>query len=303
VIADERTPPRIKALLSEIPEIKKFGEENGLKPTRNYQDYVQLDRSSVVYVVSACAPLKFESKEWSFPIVGTFPYLGFFDKEKGRDYAKELKAQGWDVDFRGASAFSSLGWFRDPVMSSMIPEGNEAYGELVNVVLHESTHATLYISGQAFFNESLANFVADKLTMLYIPRHKGSDAVELSAYQKMNEDYVKSEKGLHEAYLKLDELYHSNKSDEDKLAEKKKILEAAQTDLGWKREITNATLVQHKEYNEGTTAFESVYQACGSDTRKFLKVLSQINGDSFSKSQQNDLDPVLLPFVEKCRKS
>jgi predicted aminopeptidase len=300
VIADERTPPRIKALLAEIPEIKKFGEANGLRPTKNYQEYVQLDRSSVVYVVSACKPLKFESKEWSFPIVGRFPYLGFFDLKMGRELAKQLKAEGWDVDFRGASAFSTLGWFRDPVMSTMIPEGNEAYGELVNVVLHESTHATLYIAGQAYFNESLANFVADKLTEKYIPAHKGPDSVELTAYEKMNTDYAKMEKDMHLAYEKLDELYKSSDSDEVKLEKKKKILDDLQAGLGWKRELTNATLIQHKEYNEGTPAFESVYKACGSDTRKFLQVLSQINGDSFSKNQQNDLEPVLMPFVGKC---
>jgi predicted aminopeptidase len=303
VIKDERTPPRIKALLSEIPEIKKFGEASGLKPTKNYQEYVQLDRSAVVYVVSACKPLKFESKEWSFPIVGQFPYLGYFNRDMGKKYAEELKGEGWDVDFRGAAAFSTLGWFRDPVMSTMIPEGNEAYGELVNVVLHESTHATLYIAGQAYFNESLANFVADKLTEKYIPIHKGADSVELSAYEKSNQDYAKMEKEMHEAYEKLDALYKSDKTDEAKLAEKKQILDTLQTDLGWKRELTNATLIQHKEYNEGTPAFESVYKACGSDTRKFLKVLSELNEKSFSKSQQQDLDSVLMPFVQKCAQS
>jgi predicted aminopeptidase len=303
VIKDERTPPRIKALLSEIPEIKKFGEASGLKPTKNYQEYVQLDRSAVVYVVSACKPLKFESKEWSFPIVGQFPYLGYFNRDMGRKYADELKGEGWDVDFRGAAAFSTLGWFRDPVMSTMIPEGNEAYGELVNVVLHESTHATLYIAGQAYFNESLANFVADKLTEKYIPLHKGADSVELSAYEKANQDYAKMEKEMHEAYEKLDALYKSDQTDEAKLAEKKKILVALQADLGWKRELTNATLIQHKEYNEGTPAFESVYKACGSDTRKFLTVLSELSQKSFSKSQQQDLDSVLMPFVKKCAQS
>jgi predicted aminopeptidase len=303
VIKDERTPPRIKALLSEIPEIKKFGEASGLKPTKNYQEYVQLDRSAVVYVVSACKPLKFESKEWSFPIVGQFPYLGYFNRDMGHKYAEELKAEGWDVDFRGAAAFSTLGWFRDPVMSTMIPEGDEAYGELVNVVLHESTHATLYIAGQAYFNESLANFVADKLTEKYIPLHKGPSSAEQSAYEKSNQDYAKMEKEMHEAYEKLDALYKSDQTDEAKLTEKKKILDALQADLGWKRELSNATLIQHKEYNEGTPAFESVYKACGSDNRKFLKVLSELNEKSFSKSQQQDLDSVLLPFVQRCAQS
>ncbi|HUP58452.1 MAG TPA: aminopeptidase, partial [Bdellovibrionota bacterium] len=126
VLESERVQPRIKRLLSEIPAIKKYGEGNGVKATHNYTEYVQLDRAAAVWVVSACEPLKFVSKEWSFPIVGRFPYLGWFDLDGARGLASELKKEGWDVDLRGARAFSTLGWFKDPVVSSMIPEGNEA---------------------------------------------------------------------------------------------------------------------------------------------------------------------------------
>jgi predicted aminopeptidase len=300
VIKDEKTPTRIKLLLAEIPSIKKYGEANGLKPTKNYQDYVQLDRNSAVYVVSACEPLKFQSKEWGFPIVGKFPYLGFFKLDMAKDYAKDLKAEGLDVDLRGASAYSTLGWFRDPILSSMIPEGDQAYGELVNVVLHESVHATLYIGGQAYFNESLAVFVADKLTVKYITEHKGPDSPQLNAYVKGNTQYEDNDKYLHGVYEKLDALYKSPQTDAEKLEEKKKILDEAQTKLQWKREINNATLIQFKEYSEGMGAFETVYKACGSDTERFLKVLSSLNGASFSKSQQSDLDPVLLPLAPRC---
>src|SRR5205814_2292022 len=97
-----------------------------------------------VWVVSACEPLRFHSKEWGFLFVGSFPYLGWFDLENARRFRDELRAEGWDADLRGAAAYSTLGYFRDAVLSSMIPEGDEALGELVNVVLHESVHATLY---------------------------------------------------------------------------------------------------------------------------------------------------------------
>jgi predicted aminopeptidase len=300
VIKDGRTPTRIRLLLAEIPSIKAFGEANGLKPTKNYQDYVQLDRSAAVYVVSASEPLKFESKEWGFPIVGKFPYLGFFDLGMAKDYAKELKGEGLDVDLRGARAYSTLGWFRDPILSSMIPPGDEAYGELVNVVLHESTHATVYIAGQAYFNESLASFVADHLTPIYISVHKGPHSPELAAYEKSEHDSQEAEKLLHDAYEELDKLYKSPRPDTEKLAEKKKILQALQTKLGWKRGITNAALIQYKEYNEGTPDFERVYNACGKDWRRFIDTLTQLNENSFSKSQQNDLGAVLGPL--RCKK-
>jgi len=300
VIKDERTPTRIKLLLAEIPSIKKFGEENGLKPTRNYQDYVQLDRNAAVYVVSACAPLKFESKEWGFPIVGKFPYLGYFDLPMAKENTAELKKEGWDVDLRGARAYSTLGWFRDPVLSTMIPEGDEAFGDLANVVIHESVHATLYIAGQAYFNESLANFVAGRLAPVYIAEKKGADSPELLAYDKSEKDSEIAEKLLFDAYGRLAKLYDSSIPDEEKLEEKKKIYTELQTKLGWKRDITNATLVQFKEYNEGTPAFDAVYKACGSDWKKFMKVLSELKPESFAKSQQSDLDSILLPKAQRC---
>src|SRR4029078_3952588 len=132
------------------------------------------DRPAAVWVVSACEQLRFRSKEWHFPIVGSFPYLGWFDLEQAKAFADELRAESWDVDVRGAHAYSTLGWFRDAVLSTMIPEGKEALGELVNVVLHESVHATVYIEGQAFFNESIASFIADRLTDHYLIQTRGN---------------------------------------------------------------------------------------------------------------------------------
>ena len=140
VIASPRTPPRLRAMLSEIPRLKAFGEENGLRPTSNYEEYVQLRREAAVYVVSACEPLRFHSLTWSFPIAGDYPYLGWFNRASARDYARRLEGEGWDVDLRGASAYSTLGFFADPVLSTMISARADALGELAEVVLHESAH-------------------------------------------------------------------------------------------------------------------------------------------------------------------
>jgi predicted aminopeptidase len=300
VLKDPRVPTRIKALLAEISEIKAFGESQGLKPTTNYQEYVQLDRSAVVYSVSAAKPLKFEPKIWSFLLVGSFPYLGWFDLDGAKKYAQGLKDEGWDVDLRGVRAYSTLGWFRDAVLSTMIPEGDEARGELVNVVIHESVHATLYISGQSNFNESLANFVANDLTPIYLKQKSGPDSPELLAYLHADEQGIENEKQLHEAYVRLDEIYRSSRPDEEKLAEKHEILSGLQEKLKWKREINNATLIQFKTYNTGTPEFGEVLKACGGDIKRFMGVMSTLKSSSFSKSQQDDLASVLLPLVKKC---
>lgn len=301
VLRDEKTPPRIRKLLAEIPAVKSFGEESGLKPTKNYTEYVKLDRPAAVFVVSACERLRFKAKEWSFPVVGSFPYLGWYDIGDARRFAAELSAEGWDVDVRGAPAYSTLGWFRDAVLSSMIPEGDEALGELVNVILHESVHATLYISGQSFFDESLASFVADRLTPRYLKNLRAPGAGETEeekAYLRAVDWGEKRRRRLHEAYEELSKLYASSVSDDEKLTRKNRILSGLREELKIKREISNATLMQYKTYNTGEKEFEGLYAACGGDWRRFfarLRALEQKG--AFGKEQQEDLRSVLGPLA------
>lgn len=298
VLKDERTPPRIRALLAEVEPIKRFGESQGLRPTPNYRDYVKLDRPAVVWVVTASEPLRFKAKEWSFPIVGSFPYLGWFDLPDARAYASKLAHQGYDVDVRGAGAYSTLGWFSDPVLSTMIPPGEEALGELVNVILHESTHATVYINGQSYFDESLANFVADRMTPQYLKARHGEDKAALSAYLGAERDYGEAEQALHGAYEKLEKLYASPLSDQEKLEEKRRYLSELRRKLGFRRDINNATLIQYRTYNAGAKGFEALYQACGGDWRRFLRSVSRLKPGSFSMPQQESLGPVLRPLIE-----
>lgn len=293
VLRDERTPPRIRQFLSQVPAIKAFGESQGLKATKNYSEYVQLDRPVANWVVSACESLRFKSVAWSFPVVGSFPYLGWFDLDDARKFARELKSQGYDVDLRGALAYSTLGWFKDPVMSSMITVGDEAIGELVNVILHESVHATIYINDEAYFNESVASFIADRLTPIYLEKNYGSASKELKAYLASEIESRKREKLLHDAYVTLDRLYSSTQPDSEKKAEKARILTELQAKLGARREINNATLVQFRTYGTGTNEFEELLKSCHGDWKLFLRKLLTLKQDSFSKSHQEDLKPVL----------
>lgn len=288
VIADPKTPPRLARLLQEVPKVKAFGESQGLKPTRNYEEYVALNRPAAVWVVSACEKLKFVSKEWTFPIAGRFPYLGWFDLKAGQEYASELEKEGWDVDVRPAGAFSTLGWFRDPILSSMMSEGEEALGDLVNVILHESVHATFYIDGQAYFNESLASFVADRLVLLYLQGQTAS----LASYTQDQEQGLKRLKLYREAYQALATLYEQSLPDAQKLAQKDEILTRLMKDLGAKRKLTNAALVQFKTYATGEEEFARVLKDAG-HWPGFWKRIMTLNEKSFLRPQQEDLGVVL----------
>lgn len=303
VVRDERVSARTRGFLREVPAMKRFGEAHGLRPTANYSSYVQLERPAVVWVVSASEPLRFKSKVWGFPVVGDFPYLGWFDRAEADTFADALrKEEALDVDVRGASAYSTLGWFQDSLLSTMISSGDEALGELVNVVLHESVHATLHIPGQAMFNESLASFVADRLTLSYLEGTRGAGSSERAAYEQAETASAARAQRLREAYRKLDALYRSELADAKKREEKEAILAALQSELRLRRPINNATLVQYKTYATGEAELEALHRACGGGYARFMEALSGLRPESFSRPHQEDFGPVLEPLVKAgCR--
>jgi len=294
VVKDPETPPRVQRLLSLVPEMKAFGESRGLKPTDNYGRYSDLNRPAAVWVVQACRPLAFEPKRWSFPIAGTVPYLGFFDERAARAYAEDLRrSEDLDVDVRGAGAYSTLGWFRDPVLSTMIGDGADALGWLANTVLHESVHATLYIPGQSSFNESLASFVADKLTAVWLSSPGVAKAGELQAYTEAHAAGARRVRRLHRAYEELDAVYESQASDAEKQARKGELLAELKAELKTKRDYNNATLAGYRTYDTGGPAFERLLERSGGDLAALLEAVKTLEPSSFPQPQMEDFSPVI----------
>ncbi len=276
VVADERISPRIRSLLGRVPEVKAFGEKKGLKPTSNYQEFVALDRPAVVWVVSAAPEFSFEPMKWSFPVAGEFSYLGFFSRERADAYASQLRSLGgWDVDVRGASAYSTLGWFRDPVLSTMISDGEEAWGELVELVLHESVHATVFVPNQSEFNESLAQFSGEQLAREFFLEKRGGSSEDSSmrAYLNSLELGKSREKRLRTLVESLRTLYSQVVTQNSELRSKKlELIQSARQELGWKRELNNATLVQFETYGSKRWDFsELLRKDCRGDWPCFFK--------------------------------
>ena len=295
VIDFDRAPPRVRLLLAEVAGMKRFGEAHGLRATSSYQSYVQLDRQSVVYAVSACPELSLQAQVWRFPIVGSVPYLGWFSQRAAKEFAAGLRAEGLDVDVRGVAAYSTLGWFDDPVLSSMIGAGPDALGSLADTVLHESVHATVYVPGQAHFNEGLASFAGRRLAARYLEEKLGAGAPELRAFTARQPGGGKAER-LHQAALQLEALYRDAAlADDDKRARKQAILAALQAELKAARPLNNAVLAQHLTYRagSGSEGFVRVLEACGGDWACFFRRLATLDPGDFSGPQQTDLDPLL----------
>ncbi len=300
VTADEATPARTRTLLAEVASIKHFGEEQGLTPTKNYEAYVDVGGPAVTWVVSACEPLAFRPRSWNFPIVGNITYVGWFDLADARAHAARLKEQGVDVDLRGASAYSTLGWLRDPILSSMLAEGDGALGGLVDVVIHESVHATYYVKGQSFLNESLASFIAPKLTRDYFVKTRGAGAPELVAYERAESLGNEHRKALHEVYLRLEKLYASSLPVAEKLEKKATIMAETQAALRLRRPLNNAVLVQYRTYDTSRDDLDALFAACGQSWPRFWAAMRSLDMRSFVREQQSDLHPVLVPLQGHC---
>ncbi len=298
LISEKRVDRRMRGLLGEVPQMKRFGEAHGLRATSNYTKYVRVDGSAVVWVVSASEPLRFASKEWSFPLVGSFTYLGWFHRPDADRFAAGLRAEGWDVDVRGSSAFSTQGYFEDPVLSTMIAQGPEALGELANVILHESAHATIFVPDQSTLNESVAEFVGDGLAVEYLRATRGEGSREATAYVEAEARGAERKRAMRAAFAELDALYASRAADADKLATKRAILARLEAEVHARRPINNATLIQYRTYNSGRDAMAALFATCGGEWPRFVRAMKTLEHARLAPPQESDVGKLVEPLVK-----
>lgn len=294
VLEDPDTAERTRRLLQEVVRIKAFGIHYGLEMHSNYEKFVQLDRPYVVWFVNASAPLAFEPKTFWFPVVGSFPGLSWFDEADAREFAADLAEQGWDVNVRGVTAFSTGGWFDDPILSSMFFEHPAVIGLLANIVLHESVHATVLAPNQQYFNESLASFVAGELTPIYLKQYYGAESVELREYENAMLGGERNWARMADANTELTRIYQSPWSDELKLREKRRVLEQLAREVTFAQPPNNATLIGVQLYNEGKREMEQLREACG-EWLSFLGAVDSMRTEHFGAEQS----PVIGPALEE----
>ena len=157
MLADPATPAELKARLALVEDMLAFAErELGLPAEGQYRHYVALDRDAVVYNVMAAPRHDFAPLLWCFPIAGCVAYRGYFERSRAQEKAAELAAEGFDVHVGGAAAYSTLGWFSDPLLSSFLWRGE---ADLAELLFHELAHVRVYLAGDTAFNESYATFV------------------------------------------------------------------------------------------------------------------------------------------------
>lgn len=167
------TPPALKAKLELVLRIRAFAEkELRLRPDGHYANYADLGRRHVVWNVYAAPEFSLEDKTWWYPIVGSLSYRGYFREDLARCYGERLARDGWDVHVGGVDAFSTLGWFRDPVLNTFIERDDT---DLAELLFHELAHQRVFIAGDTDFNEAFASAVADEGVRRWL-RANGNEA-------------------------------------------------------------------------------------------------------------------------------
>jgi predicted aminopeptidase len=292
VLQDPRLSAQEQQKIRRILEVRAFAITHlGLHDSESYTTFVQLDGPYVSYNLSAAPPDAIRPYVWRFPIIGRMPYKGFFDQEYARREEHRLVAQGYDTYLRGVVAYSTLGYFNDPILSSMLM-AHDFY--LINTIIHEMLHQTVWVRGSVSFNESLANFVGEKGTLAYLARQYGVESREYHDYLNRRADAAVLEEYMQGLITRLEALYSEPISREDKLRRREQLFADAvaaypsvfprlKTTVYQRyferRTLNNAVLLAFRVYHRDTTFFEQALEAQGGDLRRMIAYFKTLRPD------------------------
>jgi predicted aminopeptidase len=291
IIADSTTKPNVAAKLRLVLAARAFAAESiGLQAKQSFTTFSQLDRDTLVLVLSGAYRDRLASYTWWFPVVGRVPYKGYFDFAAARVAAHRLETDGFDVYLRPSPAFSTLGWFNDPLLSTSL--GADSL-DLANTVIHELTHNTFYAPGRAVFNESFANFVGARGSAWFF-RSRGAPAAADQADARWADEKVLA-RFWDELYHSIDSAFKAHPKDSlARLVARDTLYARARRDLvdvvgprlrtisprGLERvRLDNAALLAHRIYTTDLDLFDQLWAQEGGDLRRTVRtIISVVKG-------------------------
>jgi predicted aminopeptidase len=164
VISNPNTLEKHKEALMWVEMARDFANDQGLDCDGSFQEYSHIDSNALSWIISATYPFNLTPKTWWYPIVGSVPYKGYFNQSEAKQAANLLNNEGYETIVLPVTAFSTLGWFDDPVLTPLL---SRPAPEIVNTIIHECVHSTVWIKNNVEFNESLANFIALKQSVKF----------------------------------------------------------------------------------------------------------------------------------------
>lgn len=281
VLADPRTSANVKRKLGVVVQARAFADNQlGLDAGESYTTYSWVDSDTLLMVISAARKDRFVAYTWWFPIVGRVPYKGYFDFEEAFEEARELEADGYDAYVRPSGAFSTLGWFNDPVLNTVLRYNDVS---LAATVIHEILHNSIFIPGEVGFNESFANFVGDRGAVLFFCERDGLPGERCQQATAAWHDNLSFGAALSNLVERLERIYKR-----DDLSVAQRVQQRDTVFQNWRADyqravvpqletsafrdyaaspLNNARLIGTRLYYQRLDLFELVYQQYGRDLR------------------------------------
>ncbi|MBU2710757.1 aminopeptidase [Zooshikella harenae] len=226
-VVDTTDDVLLKQQLDLSQQLLHFAEQKLHLPVGNsYQHYADLERAYIVWNVFAAPELSLEQKTWCYPLVGCLAYRGYYHEADALQSATRLQDGGFDTYVAGIKAYSTLGWFNDPLLNTFIhfPEAH-----LAELLIHELAHQWLYVPGDTDFNESLATVVAlEGVKRWYLQAHPEADPLgPLQDRLQFEDEFTRWLLGYRQ---QLGAVYRSHLADDQKLQQKHIVTAAIQQD-------------------------------------------------------------------------
>lgn len=294
MVRDASVDPAVRRSLSLVLQARDYAAGLGLEAKETYTTYADVGRDTLLLVLQAAPKDCICPHTWKYPIVGRIPYKGFFDTEAARREAARFDARGYDTYLRPSSAFSTLGWFNDPLLSTALTRDSV---ELVATVFHEIAHNTLYVKSATPFNESFAHMVGYRAAEAFF-RNRGDSALARHAADRWHDEIILGEY-YRSLVARLEALY-DRKPDAAALNEgRRAAAEWARSQLQGpigarlrtfrigrlaERPINNAQLIGARIYRTRLELFQRWYEQhdrdIGQSVRALDTLMSGVQGDS-----------------------
>jgi len=297
VINDVDTDNSVKITLQQVRKIRRFASQSLKLPNnQSYLYYVDLERPYVVWNVVAAPEFSLSPKKWCYPIVGCVSYRGYFALSDAEQHATKLKEQGLDVSVAGISAYSTLGWFDDPVLNTML---NWRDYTLASLIFHELSHQVIYISSETSFNEAFSTAVGRLGTIQWLLAHHPE---KLSHYLSFLQAYSDFRQLLNKTHEQLNDVYSSGISDSEKRIKKQTVfnqlkLSYEQLKQQWpngihfnswfSKSINNARFTSTMTYLQKVPAFYALFAESQGDWSKFYEKVIEM--DDLDKAERDKL--------------
>ncbi len=282
LLADPRTPAALREKLRRAQQMRRFASDAlALPDNGSYRDYADLGRPFVVWNVFAARPLSLQLETWCFPVAGCVGYRGYFDEAEARAYAAGLQAQGLETHVAGISAYSTLGWFDDPLLNTVL---DRPEARLAGLMFHELAHQRVYVPGDTAFNEAFASAVEQEGVRRWLERfgderQRRDDAL----FRQRQDDFVSLVTTTRD---RLAALYASARPAAEKHARKAAIIAELRSayaalkrrwggyagyDAWFAGPLNNPQLAAVTTYRDGVPAFQALLRAQGGDLAAFYQ--------------------------------